>query len=93
MIVLEKISDFFGKFIALIVLAVLALFVPLPVEIDIQNSGLAASLTGTAFPNLAMATVPDAIFSAGYNISWRRGTYKKYNIEQYVICFSESLPL
>ena len=39
------------------------------VEIGMQNSGLATSLAGTAFPNLAMATVPGAIFSVWHNIS------------------------
>ena len=34
-----------------------------------QNSGLATSLAGTAFPDLAMATVPGAIFSVWQNIS------------------------
>ncbi len=41
----------------------------LSVEIGMQNSGLATSLAGTAFPNLAMATVPGAIFSVWHNIS------------------------
>ncbi len=39
------------------------------IEIGMQNSGLAASLAGMAFPNLAMATVPGAIFSVWHNIS------------------------
>ena len=39
------------------------------VEIGMQNSGLATSLAGTAFPDLAMATVPGAIFSVWHNIS------------------------
>lgn len=34
-----------------------------------QNSGLATSLAATAFPNLAMATVPGAVFSVWHNIS------------------------
>jgi BASS family bile acid:Na+ symporter len=34
-----------------------------------QNSGLATTLAGTAFPNLAMATVPGAVFSVWHNIS------------------------
>ena len=38
-------------------------------EIGMQNSGLAASLAMTSFPNLAMATVPGAIFSVWHNIS------------------------
>jgi BASS family bile acid:Na+ symporter len=41
----------------------------LSVEIGMQNSGLAASLAGTAFPELAMATVPGAVFSVWHNIS------------------------
>lgn len=41
----------------------------LSVEIGMQNSGLATSLAGTSFPNLAMATVPGAIFSVWHNIS------------------------
>ena len=39
------------------------------VEIGMQNSGLATSLAGTAFPELALATVPGAIFSVWHNIS------------------------
>ena len=41
----------------------------LAIEIGMQNSGLATSLAGTAFPDLAMATVPGAIFSVWHNIS------------------------
>lgn len=41
----------------------------LSIEIGMQNSGLATSLAGVAFPNLAMATVPGAIFSVWHNIS------------------------
>ena len=39
------------------------------IEIGMQNSGLAATLAGTAFPDLAMASVPGAIFSVWHNIS------------------------
>lgn len=39
------------------------------IEIGMQNSGLAASLASSAFPNMAMATVPGAIFSVWHNIS------------------------
>ena len=39
------------------------------IEIGMQNSGLAASLAGSAFPDLSMATVPGAIFSVWHNIS------------------------
>ena len=41
----------------------------LAIEVGMQNSGLATSLAGTAFPDLAMATVPGAIFSVWHNIS------------------------
>lgn len=39
------------------------------IEIGMQNSGLATSLAFTAFPTLAIATVPGAIFSVWHNIS------------------------
>ena len=39
------------------------------IEIGMQNSGLATTLAGSAFPNLTMATVPGAIFSVWHNIS------------------------
>ncbi|MCR5142764.1 MAG: bile acid:sodium symporter family protein [Ruminococcus sp.] len=39
------------------------------VEIGMQNSGLATTLAGSAFPDLAMATVPGAVFSVWHNIS------------------------
>ena len=41
----------------------------LVIEIGMQNSGLATSLAATAFSDLAMATVPGAIFSVWHNIS------------------------
>ena len=41
----------------------------LSIEVGMQNSGLATSLAGTAFPTLAMATVPGAVFSVWHNIS------------------------
>ena len=41
----------------------------LSIEIGMQNSGLATSLAASAFPDLAMATVPGAIFSVWHNIS------------------------
>ena len=41
----------------------------LSVEVGMQNSGLATSLAGSSFPELAMATVPGAIFSVWHNIS------------------------
>jgi len=40
----------------------------LSIEVGMQNSGLATSLAGTAFPDMAMATVP-AVFSVWHNIS------------------------
>ena len=39
------------------------------IEIGMQNSGLATTLAASAFPDLAMATVPGAIFSVWHNIS------------------------
>ncbi len=39
------------------------------IEIGMQNSGLATTLAASAFPSLAMATVPGAIFSVWHNIS------------------------
>ena len=39
------------------------------IEIGMQNSGLATTLAASAFPNLAMATIPGAIFSVWHNIS------------------------
>lgn len=41
----------------------------LSIEIGMQNSGLATGLATTAFPDLAMATVPGALFSVWHNIS------------------------
>ena len=41
----------------------------LSIEIGMQNSGLATTLAASAFPTLAMATVPGAIFSVWHNIS------------------------
>ena len=39
------------------------------IEIGMQNSGLATTLAGSAFPGMAMAIVPGAIFSVWHNIS------------------------
>ena len=39
------------------------------IEVGMQNSGLATTLAGSAFPDLSMATVPGAIFSVWHNIS------------------------
>lgn len=52
----------------------------LAIEIGMQNSGLAASLAGTAFPDIAMATVPGAIFSVWHNISGAilAGIFRKF---------------
>lgn len=41
----------------------------LSIEVGMQNSGLATGLAGRTFPDLAMATVPGAIFSVWHNIS------------------------
>lgn len=55
----------------------------LSIEIGMQNSGLATSLAGSAFPDLAMATVPGAIFSVWHNISGAvlAGIYRKVDAE------------
>ena len=56
----------------------------LSIEIGMQNSGLATSLAGTAFPDLAMATVPGAIFSVWHNISGAvlSGFYRRWKNEK-----------
>ncbi len=41
----------------------------LSIEVGMQNSGLATSLAATVFPQLALATVPGALFSVWHNIS------------------------
>ncbi len=53
----------------------------LSVEVGMQNSGLATSLAGTAFPDLSMATVPGAIFSVWHNISGAvlAGVLRRFN--------------
>lgn len=50
------------------------------IEIGMQNSGLATSLANTAFPTLAMATVPGAVFSVWHNISGAllSGIYRRW---------------
>ncbi len=56
----------------------------LSIEIGMQNSGLATTLAGTAFPQLAMATVPGALFSVWHNISGAvlAGIYRKWYTEK-----------
>ena len=69
---LEAISSFFGKYMAFIVLAVaaLSLFVPQFTIMPLLAFALAwRRLCWPAFPTLAMATVPGAIFSVWHNIS------------------------
>lgn len=39
------------------------------IEVGMQNSGMATSLAASCFPDLALATVPGAIFSAWHNVS------------------------
>lgn len=53
------------------------------IEVGMQNSGLATSLASTSFPNLAMATVPGAVFSVWHNISGAilAGIYRNWNSE------------
>ena len=55
----------------------------LAIEIGMQNSGLATSLAATAFPSLAMATVPGAIFSVWHNISGAilANIFRRINVE------------
>ena len=50
------------------------------IEVGMQNSGLATALASTAFPGLAMATVPGALFSVWHNISGAilAGIYRKW---------------
>jgi len=56
----------------------------LSIEIGMQNSGLATSLAATAFPSLAMATVPGAIFSVWHNISGAilASAYQRWGVEE-----------
>ena len=56
----------------------------LSIEIGMQNSGLSTTLAGTAFPNLAMASVPGAIFSVWHNISGAllSGIYRRWKNEK-----------
>ncbi len=58
-----------GYMIAGFVKAPLSKKKAIAIEVGMQNSGLAASLAATSFPNLALATVPGAIFSVWHNIS------------------------
>ncbi|MBP5188610.1 MAG: hypothetical protein J6Z50_05710, partial [Fibrobacterales bacterium] len=53
----------------------------LSIEIGMQNSGLATALAASAFPALAMATVPGAIFSVWHNISGAvlANLYRRWN--------------
>lgn len=77
---LEKVSKFVGKYMAIIVLivAAVALFVPTSLS-WIQTSWInyllmivmfGMGLATTSFPNLAMATVPGAIFSVWKVLRW-----------------------
>lgn len=58
-----------GYVVGMLMKASLAKKKAMAIEVGMQNSGLATSLAGTAFPDLAMATVPGAIFSVWHNIS------------------------
>ena len=69
-VVLHNVFGYFAGFLLGILLKLpLSKRKALSVEIGMQNSGLATSLAGTAFPDLSMATVPGAIFSVWHNIS------------------------
>lgn len=56
------------------------------IEVGMQNSGLATSLAGSTFPNLAMATVPGALFSVWHNISGAllASVYRRWNDDEVV---------
>ena len=58
-----------GYGVGMLMKAPLAKKKAMSIEVGMQNSGLATSLAGTAFPDLTMATVPGAIFSVWHNIS------------------------
>lgn len=58
-----------GYLLATIARSSLARKKALSLEIGMQNSGLATTLAATAFPNMALATVPGAMFSVWHNIS------------------------
>ncbi len=60
---------FFGYLIGILFKMDLPRKKAVAIEIGMQNSGLATTLAGSAFPNLTMATVPGAIFSVWHNIS------------------------
>ena len=51
------------------------------IEVGMQNSGLATSLAASTFPDLAMATVPGALFSVWHNISGAllASIYRRWN--------------
>lgn len=53
----------------------------LSIEIGMQNSGLATSLASSTFSQLAMATVPGAVFSVWHNISGAilAGIYRRWD--------------
>lgn len=109
---LEKVSKFVGKYMAIIVLivAAVALFVPTSLS-WIQTSWInyllmivmfGMGLATTSFPNLAMATVPGAIFSVWHNISGAiianifanmRDTDKRVNSEKEVLQSMESFEM
>ena len=57
------------------------------IEVGMQNSGLATSLAGSTFPNLAMATVPGALFSVWHNISGAllASVYRRWNGDSVVV--------
>ena len=57
------------------------------IEVGMQNSGLATSLAGSTFPNLAMATVPGALFSVWHNISGAllASVYRRWNDDTVVM--------
>lgn len=54
------------------------------IEVGMQNSGLAASLAVTAFPQFALAAAPGAVFSVWHNISGAvlAGFYRRWDADE-----------
>ena len=65
--VLERIGDFVSKYMAVVLVILMARAKAVAIEVGMQNSGLAASLAMLHFG--AAAAIPGAIFSVWHNIS------------------------
>ena len=69
-VVLHNVCGFgFGFLLAWLLRLAPAKAKALSIEIGMQNSGLATALAQTNMPQLAMATVPGALFSVWHNLS------------------------